>query len=1291
MKRKGPIIRKPGFRDERKEGVFPGKLRLTLPRSHVALQADGRLILPETNYPTSRLFAPLSPHRDLRILLFTALIALTITAWAEIPSTPAPAPSFGMAQSRLWLAQSQVVAFSLPAPVKEKLVLPTRIEPATAAEILQPATVLKGEKIGFVRVRSLQKGKAVLHAGDAVLPVDIVPDPAAEVLAPRPDIISPVPGACIYGTITAGVELTLPDLRKEPDEPRLILPGGQELTPRAQTVDVAGSTRVFVYEVNADELPPGPAELQAYFKDAQGRRVMAEGVKVTVVRPDASLMISGACADRVTDPRPLRFGEKTPAVSKPKEGVAPFVTNYGADPAWCLRETIEKPGWYQLTMRVRGDAAQGSYPSIGVILNEDDRSTVSARLVDKDWHRIPVGKPVKLAAGEQFVTARFLNDFGQGKLADRNLFLDRYEFLRVGNAEGAEPAESDASMMSEGGAAMMVSSEATMVSGNTAMSATPGDVMMPAGAPMMSGDAMMAMGDAPDSGDLRVSFDRVIDGRLAQGPLTLRATTWRTEKTPAPDVDLVLNGAVFASQQGSEVAFRVPTEALRAGENSVRLRARSARGEIAISPVETIVQESRDTPTRPAPRYFRHTVESRAWDPGLAQRLEKDKPMKATFFANGEAILSLPPELEGEFNIRIDAKGQDFQGPPVVEASVKVGDEPSQKIGEAPVVGGFKGFHLGTAKFKLGPKQIVLRYANDLAEEGKGDRNWWLRSLILEEKVKNTDTAPSLQIVYPRLLTAPLDVYGATVIVAKVFSPDGIEWCDLQIDGVPQNLRLSSEDGLGRVVLPIVASSLKPGDHPVRVVVRSKNGKETTSESLTLRVVDQPVRADNTYARAVFLLNRFGFGPEPEELADVLLMGEKKWLSDRLAQSWDTPGEQAAFQRSWNENRDPLNKGQVVTRTLSYLLRSPNPVRCRFVLWTENHFSTWLEKAELSKWGEHERFLQLGVAPFGDLLIASATSPAMLLYLDQARSFAKKLNENYAREVMELHTVGVHGGYRQEDVTNLASILTGWSLSSDAPIRLGGRDLARNFRYDPSLSAPEGKRVFGMEFPKADDPKSRYDRTRSSLEMLAGHPSTALYISRKLAEHYVAVPAPESLVKRLATRFRETGGAMDEVLLTLADSPEFWAALGQPKIATPLDFSLRLSRIAGATNAGAVNDFLRKSGTGLFDRATPDGYPEDDGSYASSNALLQRWRFTQSLTGQLRRLLPPTMLPTGDEPWPVAAQERAVDFYASRLFGQPLPVASRQAAAQYLSAAQDPDRVKLVAAFVSQLPPASLR
>jgi uncharacterized protein (DUF1800 family) len=180
-------------------------------------------------------------------------------------------------------------------------------------------------------------------------------------------------------------------------------------------------------------------------------------------------------------------------------------------------------------------------------------------------------------------------------------------------------------------------------------------------------------------------------------------------------------------------------------------------------------------------------------------------------------------------------------------------------------------------------------------------------------------------------------------------------------------------------------------------------------------------------------------------------------------------------------------------------------------------------------------------------------------------------------------------------------------------------------------------------------------------------------------------------VAKLANRFRETGGDTTEVLLAIVDSPEFWSAMNQPKVTTPLDFSLRLSRLAGFTNPNVIGDFLRKSGTGLFDRATPDGYSEIDGDYMSSNALLQRWRFTQTLAGPLQRLLPPAANPP-ENPWSTASQERDVSLFATRLLGYPLTGSSREAAIQYLSKATVTDnREKAVTALVSQLPPASLR
>jgi len=1182
--------------------------------------------------------------------------------------TPPPIVSFSSTPGRLWLNHTEVIPVTIGNAAKDKYVAATAASPQGTVEILQPATFLKGEKTGFLRVRGLKAGKVSLNVGGWSFSLEVAPDPAEPVLAPRPQIVSPPEGACLYGTITAGVEIDLPDGQTAAPEPKLVLANGQELTPRAQTLDPKGQVRLYAFDIDADSLPPGPQRLQTYMVDAAGRRTSGAPVAVNVIRPDPSAMISGACAERVNDPRPQRFGEKPPEV-KTDDPFAPegYVANTRPDPAWCFKETLEKAGYYQLTMRVKGDASAGSYPSIGLILGEQDRPLVASRLVDNTWRRIPVGRPIHLDAGEQTIVTRFVNDFSYGKKVNRNLYLERYELVRVAEDASASTADSgdDSSMMMSDGAPDMMM---------TMMASNPG-------------------GPPTGAESLRVSFASALEGRRVQGPLTIRAQTWRPKNCPPPTVDLLVNGRSVGSQEGREIVFRVPVTQLREGSNVLQLRARTDSGLLASSTPESVFLDQKPPKDAPTPEVLRYTAEDRNWDPGMPRRVDTKGPPAAAFFTNGEALLTLPSGLKGNFTVKLEARGTEDKGPPVVEALLKTGSGEPQKIGQVSPSGDFRTLSCGKATLAEGPKQIVLRYGNDLADKD-GDRNWWLKALTLESSTPASNQPPQLQVLYPRLTSAPLSICGVGAIVADVFAPDGIDWVDLVVDGKPRNLRFHDSDGLGQVVLPVVAGGLAPGEHRMRLLAHGSNGQETLSADMPLRVVSDLTQADRGYIRAIHLLNRFGYGPEPEELAAILTMGEKAWLRDRLTRPWNDPAEQAAIQRAWNQFPDRTEKGQVVARVLSYLMRSPNPVRNRFVMWTENHFSTWLQKADaLNKWPEHERFMELGAAPFGDLLMASATSPAMLVYLDQNRSFANKLNENYAREVMELHTLGVHGGYRQEDVTNLASILTGWTFSTEAPLEGPARDMVRVFRYEPGLNSPKEKIVFGLEFPKAEDPEARYDRTRMALEMLASHPSTATFISRKLAEHYVSVPAPDALVKRLAARFIQTGGDMAEMLLAIADSPEFWASMDRPRIATPLDYSLRISRMIGGSDVGQVNNFLRKSGMGLFDRSTPDGYPDADGAYADSNALLQRWRFTTTITEGLRKLVPPSMIPAPNVPWTPAAQAEAVAYVAARLNGMPLAKASQEAALQYLTQASttDPDRSKLVTSFVAQLPQTSLR
>jgi uncharacterized protein (DUF1800 family) len=529
-------------------------------------------------------------------------------------------------------------------------------------------------------------------------------------------------------------------------------------------------------------------------------------------------------------------------------------------------------------------------------------------------------------------------------------------------------------------------------------------------------------------------------------------------------------------------------------------------------------------------------------------------------------------------------------------------------------------------------------------------------------------------------------------VVARIMDGKGVAAADLVIDGQPQHLDETPRHGLGPVLFPLLTRELAPGRHRLQVIARDGAGNINSSAEVSFTVSDSAPAALSRYERAVFLSNRFGYGPEPGEIAAILTMGEKPWLESRLTQGVTSPAEaneQEAMRAEFPNGRD---NGQVITGAVEYLLSAPNPVRARFLVWTENHFSTWINKdGAPAKGREHEDFLQLGIVPFFDMLFTSATSPAMLVYLDQRASYARRLNENYAREIMELHTLGVHGGYTQNDVTQLANLLTGWTLVDEAPADGSGGELDREFGYDPTLNVQDTCRVLGLEFAGVE-PAARYDRALMALEMLTAHPSCATFISRKLCEQYVSDPAPPKLVADLARVFLETGGDMSAMLLAMEEHPDFWAAEG--KVASPIDFGVRAGRLARSLNPGPVNDLISASGMGMFDRATPDGYPEDNGYSMNSNILLQRWRFAKVIQNDfLRSGLVPDAWKPADAGWTPAVTQRIIDLSAARMTGNVLSTASNDAAEKLLTdaPANTDARLHALATLICQLPESSLR
>src|SRR4051812_6557398 len=252
---------------------------------------------------------------------------------------------------------------------------------------------------------------------------------------------------------------------------------------------------------------------------------------------------------------------------------------------------------------------------------------------------------------------------------------------------------------------------------------------------------------------------------------------------------------------------------------------------------------------------------------------------------------------------------------------------------------------------------------------------------------------------------------------------------------------------------------------------------------------------------------------------------------------------------------------------------------------------------------------------FRDLLGATAKSPAMLFYLDNWMSAdpnrphsgagKKGLNENYARELMELHTLGVDRGYTQKDVTEVARAFTGWTIEN--PRRGGG------FTFNRRLHDPGQKVVLGHVI-KAGGDESDGEQV---LDLLAKHPATARFIAAKLVRHFVSDTPPAALVDRAAKRFRDTGGDLRDVMRTILASPEFASADAyDAKVKSPFEFVASALR-AVATESVDVKPLVRQlqqMGMPLYMCQPPTGYKDTADAWVNTGALVNRINFALQLS-----------------------------------------------------------------------------
>jgi len=416
-------------------------------------------------------------------------------------------------------------------------------------------------------------------------------------------------------------------------------------------------------------------------------------------------------------------------------------------------------------------------------------------------------------------------------------------------------------------------------------------------------------------------------------------------------------------------------------------------------------------------------------------------------------------------------------------------------------------------------------------------------------------------------------------------------------------------------------------------------------------------------------LNRFGLGARPDEPAPA---DPPRWLlsqldayqplpapwqalprSSALVQAWlaqqravrQAPdGEKSGVREAYLRQAREHHVAAVGART-GCALQSGTPFVERLVHFWSNHFAVSVDKllvVGLAGGFEADAIRPHVLGRFEDLLLAAVRHPAMLLYLDQAQSIGpgsraglraaarqqrqRGLNENLAREILELHTLGVRSGYTQDDVTEFARALTGWTLpGDDAP-----EAEASTFRFVPALHEPGARTVLGRAYAEGGE-----QQARAILHDLATSPATARHVARKLARHFVADDPPPALVQRLADTFVRSAGDLPSLYRELVAAPEAWQPMAA-KFKSPWDWAVSGLRALGRRELPGPQaaSLLNQLGQPVWRPGSPAGYDDVLGTWAAPDALLRRVEVAQRLAAQAgdaldARALAPRVLPGG--------------------------------------------------------------
>ncbi|WP_223787180.1 DUF1800 domain-containing protein [Marinicella meishanensis] len=421
---------------------------------------------------------------------------------------------------------------------------------------------------------------------------------------------------------------------------------------------------------------------------------------------------------------------------------------------------------------------------------------------------------------------------------------------------------------------------------------------------------------------------------------------------------------------------------------------------------------------------------------------------------------------------------------------------------------------------------------------------------------------------------------------------------------------------------PMTANTLKANQAQIQAITRLL--VDSGMGQLPAMAADKSAADGKTLAAApmdqqpdllAHFLNRSSYGYSAEELDLARDLGLAEYLEYQLAweafdigvienllhQVFDSLSMDYAevIHRARSDNQ--FNPAfEIVAATLIRAAYQPNQLYEMMVEFWSNHFNVNLFDGAIQVFkgiDDRDNIRPHALGRFRDLLHANAKSPVMLLYLDGFSNTADGPNENYARELMELHTLGVNGGYTEDDVKEVARCFTGWTITEQAD--------GLFFFFAPNHDTG-AKTVLGQTIPAGGG----IEDGEQVLDLLASHPSTAAFIAKKLCQRFISDEPPQAAVDAVATTFTQTDGDIKDCLRTLFLSDEFAASSGQ-KFKRPVEYVLSLVRTFTPVSNNRAFEFIYRQTRNMkqtpFAYPAPTGYSDQAASWLNTNALLDRW------------------------------------------------------------------------------------